>query len=173
MNNQIKKNNLTNDVTNNSLKNKVYITNTLEISKKNIQINKDIINRYSFLSSYIHEEALFFEDIYYSIFYILTFEIKEEDEEKSECFIYNFIVDKMNKSYSKNSLPYYDFKNSLLNLIHLDKRSFIYSQLHLSSYEYDLNHDINEWLNMVKYEDIVYIYPYISRKEKIECDYHF
>ena len=35
-----------------------------------IIINKNIINRYNFLSFFINEEALFFEDIYFSIFYI-------------------------------------------------------------------------------------------------------
>ncbi len=176
--------NITIDVTK-----KVYITNTLQLSKKYIFINKNIIHRYPFLSNFINEEALFFEDIYFSIFYILTFEEEEYDEnnkenikykeeikdnKKSKCLIYNFIIDKLHKSYSKNSLPYYDFKDALLNLYFINlKKSFIYSNLHLSGYEYDLNHDINEWLNMVKYEDIVYNYAYLSRKEKIECDYTF
>ncbi len=173
---------------------KVYITNSLQISKKHIIINKNIINRYPFLSIFINEEALFFEDIYFSIFYILTFEeddinedninkdninekkIKEgkEGNKKNKCLIYNFIIDKLNKSYCKNSLPYYDFKDALLNLYFINlKKSFIYSNLHLSGYEYDLNHDINEWLNMVKYEDVVYIFPYISRILEIEHDYIF
>ncbi len=173
---------------------KVYITNTLQISKKYIIINKNIINRYNFLSFFINEEALFFEDIYFSIFYILTFEeddnsendnsedeIKElkkvkkvKEDKKGKCLIYNFIIDKLNKSYCKNSLPYYDFKDALLNLYFINlKKSFIYSNLHLSGYEYDLNHDINEWLNMVKYEDVTYIYPYISRIVQIEHDYTF
>lgn len=128
---------------------KVYITNSLQISKKHIIINKNITNRYPFLSSFSNEESLFFEDIYFSIFYILTFEESEENEEpienkkskKSKCIIYNFIIDKFKKSYCKNSLPYFDFKDALLNLyfIYL-KKSFIYSNLHLSGYEYDLHH---------------------------------
>ncbi len=189
---------ITNDVTK-----KVYITNSLQLSKKYIVINKNIINRYHFLSFFINEEALFFEDIYFSIFYILTFEEDDENHEdnenqkddenqeddkskeakerkvkeknkKGKCLIYNFIINKLNKSYCKNSLPYYDFKDALLNLYFINlKKSFIYSNLHLSGYEYDLNHDINEWLNMVKYEDVIYIYPYISRIVNIEHDYTF
>ncbi len=166
----------------NDLTNKVYITHSLQISKKNIIINKNIINRYNFLSIFINEEALFFEDIYFSIFYILTFENEEEeskeenkkDSKKGKCLIYNFIINKLNKSYCKNSLPYYDFKDALLNLYFVNlKKSFIYSNLHLSGYEYDLNNDINEWLNMVKYEDVVYIFPYISQIMKFEHDYTF
>lgn len=160
---------------------KVYITNSLQLSKKYIIINKNIINRYNFLSSFTNEEALFFEDIYFSIFYILTFEEdeeckenKEEYNKKSKCLIYNFIIDKLKKSYCKNSLPYYDFKNAILNINFTQfKKSFIYSNLHLSGYEYDLNHDINEWLNMVKYKDVIYIFPYISRILTMENDYIF
>lgn len=166
---------------------KVYITNSLQINKKNIIINKNITTRYPFLISFINEEALFFEDIYFSIFYILTFEndseeYNEEDKKdtkntkntKNSCIIYNFIIDKLKKSYCKNSLPYFDFKDALLNLYFINlKKSFIYSNLHLSGYEYDLNHDINEWLNMVKYEDVIYSFPYISRILTIEHDYTF
>jgi len=187
MNNQINILNkpLTTDVTK-----KVYITHALQLSKKYIVINKNIINRYHFLSIFINEEALFFEDVYFSIFYILTFEEdneenKKDEEEnpqnksnikssKSKCIIYNFIIDKLSKSYCKNSLPYYDFKDALLNLYFENlKKSFVYSNLHLSGYEYDLNHDINEWLNMVKYEDVVYIFPYISQIRQIEYDYTY
>ena len=84
------------------------------------------------------------------------------------------MIDKLKKSYCKNSLPYYDFKDGLLNInFILFKKSFIYSNLHLSGYEYDLNHDINEWLNMVKYEDVIYILPYISQIKKFDYDYTF
>ncbi len=184
----IKKEEITNDITT-ELKKKVYITNQLNISKKYSVINKAMINRYSFLSPFINEEALFFEDIYYSIFYILVFEDNEcdkcdeydykynefnENHKKSKCVIYNYMIDKLNKRYCKNSLSYYEFKDALLNLYFVNlKKSFIYSNLHLSGYEYDLNHDINEWLNMVKYEDVTYTYLYISRVKNIEYDYTF
>jgi hypothetical protein len=116
MNNDIKYQNNTTDLTQSYITKKVYITNTLQLSKKNIIINKDIINRYIFLSSFMSEEALFFEDIYFSIFYILTIEEDENENKKSKCIIHNFMIDKLKKSYCKNSLPYYDFKNGLLNI---------------------------------------------------------
>ena len=176
MNNEFKNRNHKTELTSEFTKN-VYITNTLQISRKNIIIDKHMINRYIFLSSFLHEEAIFFEDIYFSIFYILTIEEDDNNDnqnKKSKCIIHNFMIDKLKKSYCKNSLPYYDFKDGLLNInFRLFKKSFIYSNLHLSGYEYDLNHDINEWLNMVKYEDVIYILPYISQIKNFDYDYTF
>jgi hypothetical protein len=152
----------------NVYKNKNQLMN---LHKKNIIIDKIIINKYNFLSSYINYKSLFFEDSYFSIFYIL-----EEDVEnnKENIIIYNFIIDKLNKSYCKNSMSYYDFKNAILNInFSLLKKSFIFSNLHLSGYEYDFNNDINEFLNKVIYIDIIYSYTYASKIIKIDFDYYF
>ncbi len=154
----------------------IYITNVLKMSKKSIIINKNIINRYEFLLPYINQEALFFENIYFSIFYILIFEM-EEDGKKDNCIIYNFMIDKLNKKYVKNSLSYFELKDIIMNNLFFTKmkKSFLYSYVHLSSFEYDFNNDINEWLNMIKYEDINYDYIYLSKSKNniLEFDYSY
>lgn len=171
------------------------IQNILYLKKRNITIDKTIILRYPFLQEFLFYDALFFEDAYYSIFYIQYFENNSDDEISIESLkkyknvkkikislkhpneniiIYNYIIDKLQKSYIKNSMNYIEVKDALLNIQFSSlKRSFIYSNLHLSGYEGDMNNDINEWLNSKYYEDIVYIYPYISKKIEFEGDYFY
>lgn len=151
---------------------KFYASNIIKLCKRNIIIDLSIIERYKFLNQFLNHEGLLFEDIYFTILYIKNYE--EDDENKSVVTIYNFIIDKLHKSYCKNSMNYEELKDSILNLYFYNmKKSFIYSNLHLSGYEYDMNHDINEWLNNVKYIDTIYQYPYISKVIEIDKDYLF
>ncbi len=169
------------------------IQNILNLKKQNITIDKTIILRYPFLQEFLFYDALFFEDAYYSILYIQYFEYISDDDiylermsykkinkkilkkhSNENIIIYNFIIDKLQKSYIKNSMNYIELKDALLNIqFSLLKRSFIYSNLHLSGYEADMNNDINEWLNNRYYEDIIYMYPYISKKIEFEGDYFY
>jgi hypothetical protein len=162
---------LTNTLTNDK-KQSFYASNSIQLSKKNITIDQNLIERYPFLSPFLHYNILFFEDIYFSILYIQ--ENSYQKINKKNIIIYNFIIDKLNKKYCKNNMIYEEFKDSLLNLNFSNmKKSFIYSKLHLSGYEYDLNHDINEWLNQVKYIDTIYHYHYGSKIIEIDKDYTF
>ncbi len=183
---------LTNTFTNDKQQS-YYASNSIHLSKKNITIDPNLIIRYPFLSPFLHYHTLFFEDIYFSILYIQCFnddnidnmDTNKEDIKpskfknikkinKKNIIIYNFIIDKLNKRYCKNSMNYEEFKDSILNLYFCNmKKSFIYSNLHLCGYEYDLNHDINEWLNQVKYIDTTYIYRYGSKIIEIDKDYTF
>ncbi len=160
-----------------NLSQSVFTSSTFQLHKRNIQIDSSIIQRYRFLSPFLNCRALFFEDLYYSIFYIQSDDEEEkEDEEEisSSIIIKNYIIDKLHKCYSCNQMNYDEYKRSLLcNQTELLKRSFHESYLHLKGYEYDLNHDINEWLNGIIYIDTTYFYHYGSKIISIEKDYTY
>lgn len=163
------------NISNNNLP--YFASNLLKITKINNTISSTMIERYPFLRSFINFSYLFFEDIYFSIIYIQEEDQDEEIKEnypnkKKYIIIHNFIINKIHKTYCKNSMNYEEFKDSLLNLYFGNlKKSFLYSNLHLSGYEYDFNNDINDWLNKVLYIDTIFYYHYGSKILTIDKDY--